>query len=159
MTPEEDEQLGSCDTSIAYIPFDGGLRVMPSKRGRGTLCLDQNECQAHVCAQKALECLRNDKTLANCGVNTTLPSGVRVMRSLPPKQPANSSSALGISRQNSTEVGKAAYFGIFVALSPCDENASCWNSLGSYQCVCKTGFQRYNLNGTGMSTCQGTAAP
>ena len=34
--------------------------------------------------------------------------------------------------------------------SPCDENANCTNTVGSYNCICKQGFSG---NGT---ICQGT---
>ena len=37
--------------------------------------------------------------------------------------------------------------------SPCDENADCTNTDGSYSCTCKQGF-----NGDGMS-CKGSYMP
>ena len=37
--------------------------------------------------------------------------------------------------------------------SPCHKNENCSNSIGSYVCTCKEG---YNRDGTGISECQGS---
>ena len=148
---------------------------MPPARGPGTLCVDYDECQAHECARTVLECLRRNGTLEGCGVATALPPGINALRTWHPtlavKKPANTNSSnsntsadanasstapadSALPDQGTEEPQEAytpGYFGIFVALTPCDGNATCWNSLGSYQCICNQGYQRTNAS----ATCQG----
>ncbi len=143
-TPQEDKQLQECDASIAYIQVGGGVFVVPSERGRGSICIDQDECKAQQCAKKALDCLETSQTLVGCDVNTTLPNTTRLTRLwTPPKNASQPNQAAGHSQ--------AKYFGTFVRTQPCESNSVCWNSIGSYQCVCNEGYARVN----GSNGCNG----
>ncbi len=167
-TPQEEEQLKTCDPGIAYIPVDGGIQVIPSQRGPGTLCIDYNECQAHECAKRALECLMVNSSLYGCEVNTTLPDGINAVRLWrPPPEPVTPT-LVNANSSNRTNLTTAAiitttpppepepvYFGVFVKSQPCEADSMCWNSLGSYQCICSAGYARIYDNVTLTGSCQG----
>jgi hypothetical protein len=174
-TPQEDEQLKACDSGIVYIAVNGGIQVMPSKRGPGTLCIDCNECQAQKCAKQALECLQISNTLDGCNVNTTLPDGLSAVRLwrpppelvIPMPLDVNSSKGTGSKgTDSSTPViitttpppeseSESVYFGVLVKSVPCEQHSTCWNSVGSYQCICDAGYERFVNNVTLISDCRG----
>ena len=154
---------------MVYIAVAGGVRVVPSVRGPGTLCVDYDECRAHECARSAVQCLRDNSTLQGCGgLATTLPPGLTLTRSaaasVSVRVPRTNESGIASNGTNASEssataeagTSVASYFGIFVALTPCEGHAACWNAIGSYQCVCNAGYARYGDNGTvGTGPCQG----
>jgi hypothetical protein len=71
LTPEEIDQMGNCSaTYVENLLFkedkDGAVRIIFPRKGAGTVCMEIDECMAHMCANASQECILSNRTADVC---------------------------------------------------------------------------------------------
>ena len=155
-TPREVARLEANCTNLTFQADPRGVRVHLGEPGPGTYCLDVDECLVQTCAEFALSCVRSNYDDPSSGIGSDLSSSVfcNAISWLSSVQDlssvdgnsSNSSNSSSISSFNSSEPEEFDDAGLnlkgyLVRDPPCHANATCWNALGSFQCVCNSGYE------------------